>query len=329
MAKSTRRVIARKVLNSLVTLLLVLMLNFFLFRVMPGDPIKMVIPNDPKIPNEYIEKLIEDFALDEPWHVQFVTYMKNAFLLDFGDSFAESGTPAMDIVIDKLVWTMILTGTSSFFMIVIGMTIGIIAAWKRGGTFDTGSLAFSLFFYAMPTFWFAMMLIVIFAIELNWFPSGSALEFGQTLQLSWDCFKDVLYHLFLPAISLTVGSIAAFSIIMRGSLVDVMTEEYITTARAKGLAESRVLKDHAVPNAMLPMVALIAIDIAFIVGGAFQTEVVFNYPGIGWETVEATYQKNYPVLQAAFFLIAVAVILANLIADILMVYLDPRVKMGE
>ena len=329
MAKSTRRVIARKVLNSLVTLLLVLMLNFFLFRVMPGDPIKMVIPNDPKIPNEYIEKLIEDFALDEPWHVQFITYMKNAFLLDFGDSFAESGTPAMDIVIDKLVWTMILTGTSSFFMIVIGMTIGIIAAWKRGGMFDTGSLAFSLFFYAMPTFWFAMMLIVIFAIELDWFPSGSAVEFGETLEFSWVRFKDVLYHLFLPAVSLTVGSIAAFSIIMRGSLVDVMTEEYITTARAKGLTESKVLKDHAVPNAMLPMVALIAIDIAFIVGGAFQTEVVFNYPGIGWETVEATYQKNYPVLQAAFFLIAVAVIIANLIADILMVYLDPRVKMGE
>lgn len=329
MAKSARKVMARKVLNSLITLLLVLMLNFFLFRVMPGDPVKMVIPNDPRIPNEYIEKMIEDFALDEPWHIQFLTYMKNAFFLNFGDSFAESGTPAMDIVLDKLKWTMILTGTSSFFMIVIGMTIGIIAAWRRGGWFDTGSLAFSLFFYAMPTFWFAMMLVVIFSIELNWFPPDSAISYGSTLEWSWECFKDVLRHLFLPAISLTVGSIAAFSIIMRGSLVDVMTEEYITTARAKGLPEHGVLKNHAVPNAMLPMVALIAIDIAFIVGGAFQTEVVFNYPGIGWETVEATYQKNYPILQAAFFLIAVAVITANLIADLLMVYLDPRVKMGE
>jgi peptide/nickel transport system permease protein len=172
-----------------------------------------------------------------------------------------------------------------------------------------------------------MMLVVIFSIELNWFPPDSALSYGSTLELSWTCFKDLMRHLFLPAISLTIGSIAAFSIIMRGSLVDVMTEEYITTARAKGLTESRVLKNHAVPNAMLPMVALIAIDIAFIVGGAFQTEVVFNYPGIGWETVEATYQKNYPILQAAFFLIAVAVIAANLIADILMVHLDPRVKM--
>ena len=329
MAKSTRKVIARKVLNSLITLLLVLMLNFVLFRVMPGDPIKMVIPNDPKISNEYIEKLMEDFALDEPMYVQFITYMKNAFLLNFGNSFAESGTPALDIVLSKLQYTMILVGTSSIFMILIGMTIGIIAAWKRGSSFDTGSLAFSLFFYAMPTFWFAMMLVVIFSIELNWFPPDSALEYGTTLQLSWTCFVDLLKHLFLPAISLTVGSIAAFSIIMRGSLVDVMTEEYITTARAKGLTEASVLKNHAVPNAMLPMVALIAIDIAFIVGGAFQTEYVFNYPGIGLETVNATFEKNYPILQAAFFIIAVAVIAANLIADILLVQLDPRVKMEE
>ncbi len=327
MAKSTRKVIGRKVLNSIITLLLVLMLNFFLFRVMPGDPVRMVIPNDPRLSSDYIENMIDDFALNDPWHVQFITYMKNSFLLDFGNSFAESGTPAIDIVKSKLVWTLILTGTSSVFMVIIGMTVGIIAAWRRGSTFDTGSLAFSLFFYAMPTFWFAMMLVTIFAVELNWFPADSAITYGETLELSWSCFKDVLNHLFLPAISLTVGSIAAFSIIMRGSLVDVMTEEYITTARAKGLPEFRVLKDHAVPNAMLPMVALIAIDIAFVVGGAFQTEVVFNYPGIGWETVEATEQKNFPVLQAAFFLIAVAVITANLIADILMVYMDPRVKM--
>jgi peptide/nickel transport system permease protein len=324
---SFSRVMSRKVLNSLITILLVLILNFFLFRVMPGDPIKLVIPNDPKISQEYIEKLINDFGLDQPLYVQFFNYMWNAVTLDFGYSFAEPDTLAMDIVLEKLKWTLILTGTSSIFMILIGMTIGVIAAWRRGSAFDTGSLAFSLFFYAMPTFWFAMMLIVVFSIEIPLFPPDSALTYGSTLQWNLECLWDLLNHLFLPALSLTVGSIAAFSLIMRGSLIDVMTEEYITTARAKGLTEGRVLKDHAIPNAMLPMVALIAIDLAFVVGGAFQTEVVFNYPGIGWETVDATLSKNYPILQAAFFLIALAVIFANLIADILMVYLDPRVKM--
>ena len=324
---SSRKAIARKIMNSMITLFLVIILNFVLFRVMPGDPIHLVIPNDPKITPEHIEQLISDFGLDQPMYVQFFTYMKNTLMLEFGDSFAESGTPALDIVMEKLKWTLILTGTSSIFMILVGVTVGIIAAWRRGGMFDTGSLAFSLFFYAMPTFWFAMMLIALFATELDWFPAYGALEYGNTLELSWDRFLELLDHLVLPAISLTVGSIAAFSLIMRGSLIDVMTEEYITTARAKGLTESQMLKNHAVPNAMLPMVALIAIDLAFVVGGAFQTEIVFNYPGIGLETVDATMAQNYPILQAAFFIIAVAVIFANLLADILMVLLDPRVKL--
>lgn len=325
--RSSRRAVLRKVVNSTITLFLVIILNFALFRIMPGDPVRLVIPNDPKISPEFIEQMKHDFGLDQPLYLQFFTYMKNTLMFEFGDSFTELGTPALDIVLEKLRWTLILTGTSSIFMILIGVTIGIIAAWRRGGLFDTGSLAFSLFFYAMPTFWFAMMLIAIFSTELKWFDPDGALTYGNTLELTWSCFTDLIYHLILPAISLTIGSIAAFSLIMRGSLVDVMTEEYITTARAKGLTEAQMLKNHAVPNAMLPMVALIAIDLAFVVGGAFQTEVVFNYPGIGWETIEAVEAKNYPILQAAFFIIALAVILANLIADILMVYLDPRVKL--
>jgi peptide/nickel transport system permease protein len=326
--RNLRWILARKIFNSIVTIFLVLILNFLLFRVMPGNPLQFIVPQNPEIPEEYKEKIIDKYGLDEPLYIQFFTYMSKTLQFDFGDSFIYTGTSAMDYVMSKLVWTLILTGTSSIFMIVIGMAIGIVSAWKRGSAFDTGSLAFSLFFYAMPTFWFGMMLIVVFSTELNWFPSDSALSYGEKLQWSWDTFVDLMRHLILPAASLTIGSIAAFSIIMRGSLIDVMTEEYITTARAKGLSEGRVLKDHAVPNAMLPMVALIAIDLAFVVGGAFQTEVVFNYPGIGYSTIEATLKQDYPILQAAFFVIAVVVVAANLVADLLMVYLDPRVKLG-
>ena len=325
---SARKMVARKVLNSCITVFLVIIMNFLLFRVMPGNPLATMIPNNPRVSEEYKLKLIDKFGLDEPIHIQFIQYIKNVISFDFGNSFTEINTPAMDIILSNLKWTLILTGTSSILMIVIGMAIGIISAWKRGSWFDTGSLAFSLFFYAMPTFWFAMMLILIFTQELQWFPSEGALPSGDRLEFSWTSFVNLLRYLFLPLISLTLGSIAAFSLIMRGSLVDVMTEEYITTARAKGLSEGRVLKNHAVPNAMLPMVALIAIDLAFVVGGAFQTEVVFNYPGIGWLTVEATEELNYPILEGAFFIIAVVVILANLIADIMMVYLDPRIKTG-
>lgn len=328
MARSARAVIGRRVLNAVVTLFLVLILNYLMFRVMPGNPIRMLIPQDPSIGQDYIDAQIHRYGLDQPWYIQFFTYIWDTLTLDFGESFHYK-TPVIDIIWDQLVWTLILVGTSSIFMIVIGMAIGIIAAWKHGGLFDTGSLAFSLFFYAMPTFWLSMMLVLIFSLELGWFPESGQLSIGEKLSpFDWAKFTDLIDHLVLPAVSLTIGSIAAFSLVMRGSMVDVMTEEYITTARAKGLREGRVLKDHAMPNAMLPMVTLIAMDLAFVVGGAFQTEIVFNYKGIGWATVQATYQKDYPYLQAAFLIIAVAVIVANLTADLLLVYLDPRVKFG-
>jgi peptide/nickel transport system permease protein len=212
-------------------------------------------------------------------------------------------------------------------MIGIGIAIGVVSAWKRGSLFDTGSLAFTLFFYAMPTFWFSMMLIAIFATGLNWFPDGGALSYGAArFEWTWSSFVDLLNHLVLPAASLTVGAIGEFALIMRGSLVDVMTEDYIETARAKGLRERDVMRHHAIPNAMLPMVALIAMTLAFVVGGVFQTEYVFNYPGVGNLTIQATEVLNYPILQAAFFLIALTMIVANFMADFLLMMMDPRVS---
>jgi peptide/nickel transport system permease protein len=295
---------------------------------MPGNPVRILIPNDPNIPPEFIEEQIKKFGLDQPLYIQFFTYLWNTANLDFGDSF-KYDMPVMDYLGQKLIWTLILVGTSSFFMIVIGMAVGMVAAWRRGGAFDTGSLGFSLFFYAMPTFWLGLVLIVVFSLQLGWFPESGHLSPGHRLTpFDFDKLLELLDHLFLPALSLTIGSIAAFSLIMRGSLIDVLTEEYITTARAKGLTEGQMLRLHAVPNAMLPMVTLIAMDLAFIVGGAFQTEYVFNYPGIGYATVAATFDRDYPMLQGAFLIVAVAVILANLLADILLMYLDPRVKLA-
>jgi peptide/nickel transport system permease protein len=327
MNKATKFIL-KSVANSLITIVLVIMLNFLLFRMMPGDPINFMISNNPRIGDELKERLIDDFDLDAPMSVQFITYIKSCLTLNFGNSFIERNTPAMDIVLDHMKWTLILTGISSILMIVIGMMIGIVGAANRGGKFDTSTLTFSLVFYAMPTFWLAMILIAFFAKYLSWFPASRAMEPFAALDFTWPAISDLLWHLVLPAASLTLVSIAAFALIMRGALTDVMTEEYITTARAKGLSKSKVLKDHAVPNAMLPMVSLIAISLAFIVGGAFQTEWVFSYPGIGWKTITATYEMDYPVLQAAFFIITLAVIVANFIADILLMYMDPRVRMG-
>jgi peptide/nickel transport system permease protein len=326
--KALTKVIIRKAGNSIITLFLVIILNFALFRLMPGNPINAIVPPDPKIPADYKEHLIDEYGLDEPLYIQFFTYIKDTLLLRFGDSFTDPGTPAMSIVMDNLRWTLILAGTSSVLMILIGMTIGVMAARKRGSFFDTGSLAFTLFFYAMPTFWFSMMLIAIFATSLGWFHPAGAMTYGSSFEWKWSSISDLLYHLVLPAASLTVGAIGEFALIMRGSLIDVLTEDYITTARAKGLRENEVMRYHAIPNAMLPMVALIAMTMAFVVGGVFQTEIVFNYPGVGYLVVQATWVLNYPILQAAFFLMAVAMIVANFLADFLLMMMDPRVSVA-
>lgn len=326
--KPMTRMILRKVLNSVITLVLVIILNFVLFRLMPGNPVNVIVPPDPRIPAEYKEQLMDEYGLNDPMYVQFFTYFKDALLFKFGDSFADPGTAAMSIVLQNLKWTLILAGTSSVFMIVIGIGIGVLSAWRRGSLFDYGSLAFTLFFYAMPTFWFSMMLIAVFATGLNLFPDSGALQFGTRLELTGASLWDLLRHLVLPAASLTIGAIGEFAIIMRSSLIDVMTEDYIVTARAKGLRERNVMRHHAMPNAMLPMVALIAMTLAFVVGGVFQTEIVFSYPGVGYLTIQATYDLNYPVLQAAFFLIAVAMIAANFIADMLLMLMDPRISVG-
>ena len=325
--KNVRRILIRKILSAFITLLLVIIINFALFRMMPGDPLKFMVPSDPKIPEEYLEKLIDKYNLDAPLPEQFITYIKGVFTLDFGDSFYYKDTPAMEHVLEYMTWTLVLVGIASVFMIVIGMLIGIVAAWKRGGPFDTGSLAFSLFFYAMPTFWLAMMMVMLFSKTWDLFPSARALEIGETFHFTLDSIMDLLDHLVLPVATLVLVYIATFSLLMRGALSDVMTDDYITTARAKGLSEMSVLKDHAVPNAMLPMLALIALTIAYIVAGAFMVEYVFEYPGVGWATIDAVMREDWPVLQAAFFLIAVAVIIANFAADVMMLYMDPRVEL--
>ncbi len=325
--RNFRRILLRRVISLFITFLLVICINFVLFRMMPGDPLQFMVPSDPKIPDEYKEQLIERYNLDDSMFEQFITYITGIFTLDFGESF-EYKVPAMDYLLGYIPWTLLLVGIASVFMIVIGMLIGIVAAWKRGSLFDSGSLAFSLFFYAMPTFWLAMIMVMMFAVTWEIFPASRALEIGEEFEFTLASVKDLLAHLVMPVTCLVLVYIATFSLVMRGALSDVMTEDYITTARAKGLPEKAVLKDHAVPNAMLPMLILIALTVAYIVGGAFMVEWVFDYPGMGWATIDAVYEEDWPVLQAAFFLIAVAVLIANFVSDVVMMYLDPRLELS-
>jgi peptide/nickel transport system permease protein len=336
-ARSFRRIIARRMINVVITIIGIMTLNFLLIHLMPGDPILNMVPRDPKFDPTLKFKLIDKFRLNESVLEQYAVYMKNALTGDWGTSYMANEREVLDIILLDLRWTMLLVGASTIFTIMIGMAIGSYAAYRRGGAFDLSSTAVSLFFYGMPIFWFAMILQLLFSSQplgMDWWPQFPASGYFDTethgAEFRWTLpiLLSVLEYLIVPSITLALGTVAGISLVMRSSLIDVMTEDYIITARAKGLSDYQVLRRHAIPNGMPPMVALIAMDVAFIIGGAYQVEVIFSYPGIGKRTIDAIYSLDFPILQFIIVIGGIAVVIANFLGDLLLLYLDPRIKIS-
>ncbi len=325
--KSFRQVLPRRVFNAFLTIVLIMVVNFMLFRIMPGDPALLMLPRNPDQDTQALyEENIRRMGLDkEPWE-QFVLYFYGTFTGDWGESYIKK-QPVIEVVSRALSWTCLLLIWSTVLTFAIGVALGKMAARRRGKPTDLAITAFGIFFYGMPIFWFGIVLMVIFSSELNWLPSGGYITAGVqpwplSPEVAWDLFK----HMLLPGGTLVIGAIAGIVLIQRNSLIDVLTEDYITTAYAKGLSETQVMKKHATPNARLPIVTTIAMDMAFILGGAFQVEYVFSYKGIGYLTIEAIDKKDFPLLQSLFLIGGIAVVAANLIADLILVKLDPRVS---
>ena len=320
----SRGYLLRKVLHAVGTLLFVLAFNFVLFRAV-GDPVKLLTRSSLHLDPQEQEALRKEFGIDDPLPQQFVNYLGDTARGEFGYSFI-SGRPVIETVGERIWPTILLVGTSTVLSTVIGVLIGIKGAWRRGSLFDTGSLLGSLTLYAMPEGWLGMILLILFAGMLGWFPAGgmrSTVELSGLAQVT-----DILKHLFLPCATLTLGYLGEFAIIMRSSLLEVMGEDFILTARAKGVRDKDVRRRHAVPNALLPTLTLAFYSVGFILGGAVLIEEVFSWPGLGQLTYEAIDRNDYPVIQAIFLLSSATVILFNLFADILYGYLDPRVKDG-
>ena len=315
------RYILRKLLNALVTILAIVILNFVLFRMMPGSPERQT--RNPNLRPEVIAAMRERWGLDKSIQEQLVLYLKSTATGDLGYSIKYRGQPVTDVVLNATGPTVLLIGLGEAIAIVVGLWLGARSGWRRGGSIDRVGNALSLIFYSMPYFVIGMPLIIIFASGLGWFPtSGMTTPGGNKTPL--EAVFDVGRHLVLPLTAVALGLIGAYSILMRSSIVETRSEDYITTARAKGLPDARILRSHAFPNALLPMVTLIAINLGYVVAGAITAEIVFNWPGLGTLTVQALDARDYPLLQAIFLLIAVSVVLANFAADIVYGYLDPR-----
>ncbi len=310
--------------QAVVTIFIVLIINFFLFRVMPGDPVRVLI-RSPRISAETLARLRERFGLDESLLTQFWVYLRDLFTLDLGSSF-NYRQPVLDVILERVPATLLLVGTATLLSIVLGISLGVLLAWKRGTRIDVGGLALSLILYAMPTFWVGIIMLMVFAVYWNIFPLWGMGVPGAIYQTFWAELLSRLHHLFLPVLTFTLILVGEYALIMRSSLLEVLHEDYMLTARAKGVSATELLRRHALPNALLPMVTLIAINLGFIIGGAIQIETVFSWPGLGRLMFSALTDRDYPVLQGLFLFITICVILANLGADIIYRYIDPRVK---
>ncbi len=320
------RYLGRKTLQALFTLWFIITVNFFLFRIMPSDPVRLLTrQRGIQLSPEAQQAKIEELGLHLPLPTQYVRYLGDTLRLDFGDSFIYPGVSVSEVFLRDMWRTLLLVGIATFLMIVIGVYLGIRGGWKRDRPMDRASMGFSLTFYATPDFWLGMVLLIIFSTQLGWFPSGG-FETPDSGLTGLSRLQDIANHLFLPVLTLTLGYIGEFYLLMRSSLLDVLGEEYITTVRAKGVREDRVLWRHAVRNALLPTVSAIALSFGFLIGGSLTVELVFSYPGVGLLTIEALDSQDFRLLQGLFLFFSLAVLVANFAADLLYGVIDPRVR---
>lgn len=314
----------RKLIQSIITIWIVLTISFILFRAMPGDPVSMFVKSDGMDP-KVAQALIKQYGLNLPLHKQYLIYIKDMLSGNFGQSFSFK-KPVLEIIAQRLPNTIILALAAQAFSIIFGILLGTVAASNRGKKIDVLLLGSALFIYAIPAFWLGIILLSYFGVKLGIVPLFGMITPGLEHASSWEYFKDVAHHLILPAATFGLAITGRYAMIMRGSLLDIFTEDYITTAKAKGFDRKYIIRNHALPNAMLPMVTVIAISLGFVVAGAIQTETVFSWPGVGTLTIKALGLRDYPLLQGVFLIISFCVISANFIADIIYMYIDPRIK---
>jgi peptide/nickel transport system permease protein len=335
------RYLGRKIVQALATIFAIVLLNFILFRMMPGSPERVLLRN-PYLTAAKVAEVKHAWGLDAPLlpvsvsvvppsfaineRNQLTAYLGATLTGDLGYSLKFRGEPITEVIGSRFWPTVLLIGFGELISIIVGLTIGSYAGWRRGGLLDRVGSGISLILYSMPYFVIGMPLIVIFAAELGWFPTSGMLQVGAVYASPVDQLFDFGRHLVLPLTTVSLGLIGGYSIIMRSAIIETRAEDYITTARAKGLTDGRVLRSHAFPNAMLPMVTVIAINLGYVVAGAITAEIVFNWPGLGTLTVDALSARDYPVLQGIFLLLSITVVLANLVADLVYGYLDPRVR---
>lgn len=318
--------IGRRLIQIAIIFFVIITVLFLLFRLAPGDPVSRMV--DPDMTPEDAQYLISQLGLDKPLGMQYLHYLKNFFTGNFGESF-HYGQPVIEIIWARLPNTILLFTTAIILSALVGVFLGKIASWHKGETTDTLMTIGALVTHTVFLPWLGLILIWVFAYKMDWFPITGMLSEEVWLDPDAGIFTkllDVLHHMILPLTTLFLVHFGSYLLIMRSSMLETLKEDYILTARAKGLPEKVIRNHHAAPNAALPVVTSVGLSLAFSINGGALTETIFTWPGIGRELVMSVSQNDYPLAQACFLLIAIVVLISNLVVDTLYAYLDPRIR---
>jgi peptide/nickel transport system permease protein len=321
-----KRFITRRCVEIVIIFFVILTVLFFLFRLAPGDPVTRMV--DPSMTPEEAQLLIAQLGLDQPISVQYGYFLKNFVKGQMGISF-HYGQPVMQIISQRLPNTILLFTSAVLISALVGVWLGKITAWRKGQHADTWITIVALICHTLFLPWLALLVIWLFAFKIGWFPMTGMMspEIWINADVRWMTkAMDILHHLALPLVTLFIIHFGSYLLIMRSSMLNTLSEDYIFTARAKGLPERWIRDRHAAPNAALPVVTSVGLSLAFSINGGALTETVFSWPGIGRELVFAVSNNDYPLAQACFLLIAMVVLIANLVVDVLYAYLDPRIR---
>ncbi len=351
-----RGYIFRRLLYSIALIIIVVMINFFIFKAMPGDPVSFLMQawsrENPAARREQEATIRNIWGLDEPFHIQLIKYFRNLLTWNLGVTIIDR-KPISQSIGQRAPFTVLLIGGATVISLIIGIFLGIYIIQRRGGFSDSALVTSSLVIGSLPTFWLGLVFLFFFYSTLRWFPnaggspvhwaldppnpwlfssvaSSSSLSVVMSINMTevWRLIAGYIRHLFLPMLTLVVFFVGGWILLTRATMLETITEDYIVTARAKGLKERSILYKHALKNASLPIITSAALSFGFILTGAIITETVFTYPGLGGWTWQAIQFLDYPVLMAIFYIISVCVIIANIVADLIYGFVDPRIKVG-
>lgn len=303
--------------------LCILILNFLIVHAVPGDPLQALLGDFP-VPPEYAAKVRAEFGLDQPILAQLWLYVENLLRGNLGFSFSNRA-PVLGLMLARLGPTLLLVLPALVLASLLGVVLGTLAAPRAGGLQDSAITAISLFGYSVPIFWLGQLLVIVFAIRFNWLPASGMQSMRDDYQ-GFAAVLDVLKHLVLPGFSVMIFYIAIVARVARASVLEALHQDYVLTAKAKGLSRRYILWRHVLPNAMLPVLTVVGYNFGYALTGAILVETVFGWPGLGSLFITSITNRDYPVLQGIFLLVGVSVVLTNIVTDVLYAYLDPRVR---